>query len=46
MFIIKLRYLVEEIVESCKVCQQVNACPTKVGTEKDLEEIGQESSGR
>jgi hypothetical protein len=29
-----LRYLVEEIVESCKVCQQVNACLTKRGTGK------------
>lgn len=29
-----LRYLVEEIVESCKVYQQVNACHNKVGAGK------------
>ena len=29
-----LRYLVEKIVESCKVCQQVNACHTEIGTGK------------
>lgn len=34
MFIINLRYLAEEVVERYQVCQQINACHTKVGKGK------------